>query len=261
LASAIETPAALGFDGDAEVGRGVELRPGVWQPPGTITDDDVQGARLWLKAFEMEDRPAEPGAVEKWIMMLIAGMNHSMTAETLGMRVSALAFAVMDRPGFCFTVDTQRQALGRFGFVPTSKELVDFCAEVEAAERTTAKRLGKVCDIGARRPGQEPRGGRIDVEASMRRCREKQQRENRELAEKLGVKPMDVAPRMPHETDREFGKRIHEQGRLMVAEGLRAVRRKPGAAPTRAEMDEARAGMPTPESAPAEREPEPEEIP
>jgi hypothetical protein len=251
LASAIETPSSLGFDGDAEVGHGVEMRPGVWKPPETITEDDLKGARLWLKAFEMEDQPAEPGAVEKWIMMLIAGMNHSMTADTLNMRVSALVFAVMDRPAFCFTVDTQRQAQAKFGFVPTSKELIDFCAAVEADERTTAKRLFKVCDTGARRPGRPGTEGKIDIEASMQRMRDKQAAENQELAKKLGVQPVRVAPRMLGETDREYGRRIALAAMRLCDEGTKALKRDV-AKLQRAKLDAAREAMNPKEPEPAE---------
>lgn len=65
----------------------------------------------------------------------------------------------------------------------------------------------------------------IDAEAVQARMRLRQVEERRQLAETLGVPPVDVAPRLPHETDREYGKRLAAEAMRLCDEGTRALRK------------------------------------
>lgn len=58
------------------------------------------------------------------------------------------------------------------------------------------------------------------------------------MAEKLKIQMPEPLPRMPGETDREFGKRLAQEAMRLCDEGTRALRRpgsKPPAEPTEQE--------------------------
>lgn len=235
------------------------MREGPWQPPATITEDDVVGARRYLQAFDAEDHPAQLGVIEKWLVSVCGGLNHAMDEGGLRLRMAALASAVDDRPTFCFTGETRRAAQRRFEHVPTAKELIDFFDGVEAEERRDVKRLFALIDIGPRRPGakRDDRAGprqRSDfrwsvdeAEKHAEHLREKQDRERRELAEILrrrdAAAGMAEAPLVPArafgESDLLYVARLAQHARERIDVGERSMRRDQAAA-KRAEMDAAR---------------------
>lgn len=222
---------------------------GTWKLPDEIPETVVAECRRWLASHEASSGYADEGRIKFWLLRLLGGLPGDPPAEVVSMKMAAYVFALGDKRAFVFDDSTLRLAMGRFKFWPSPAELIEFADEMESRVRRQAQRAQKVADTGARRPGTE---GKIDIESSMRRMREKQAAENLELAEKLGVKPSEPPPRLPGETDRQWGGRIYEQGLLMAVEGFKSVNRKPTAAPTAKELDEARAGMQPKEPEPAE---------
>jgi hypothetical protein len=233
---------------------------GTWALPDEIPETVVAECRRWLASHEAASGYANEGRIKFWLVRLLSGLPGDHSAETVELKMAAFIFALGDKRAFCFDDATLRLAMKRFKFWPSSAELIEFADDMESRVRQQARRAQKVADTGARRPGQQGTGGKIDIEASMRRMREKQERENRELAEKLGVKRMEPPPRLLGESDRAWGARIHEAGQRHVAEGLKALRRKPTAAPTAAELDAAREAMKPKQPEPAESA-EPEAVP
>lgn len=65
----------------------------------------------------------------------------------------------------------------------------------------------------------------IDADAMQARMRLRQVEERRQIAEKLRIPPVDVAPRLPRETDREYGKRLAQEAMRLCDEGTKALRR------------------------------------
>jgi hypothetical protein len=216
---------------------------GTWALPDEIPETVVAECRRWLASHDAASGYANEGRIKFWLVRLLSGLPGDHSAETVELKMAAFIFALGDKRAFCFDDTTLRLAMKRFKFWPSAAELIEFADDMEIRVRRQAARAQKIADTGARRPGQQGTGGKIDIEASERRMREKQAAENLELAEKLGVKPTEPPPRLPGETDRQWGRRIYEQGLLMAVEGFEAVSKAPTAAPTAAELDAAREAM------------------
>jgi hypothetical protein len=231
-AETLETPKVIRTTED---GASFEV-DGTWAPPDEIPETVVAECRRWLASHDASSGYADDGRIQHWLVRLLSGLPGNQSADDVRLKMAAYVFALGDKRAFCFDDATLRLAMKRFKFWPSAAELIEFADEMESRVRRQAQRAQKIADTGARRPGQQGTGGKIDIEASERRMRERQAAENLELAEKLGIKPTEPPPRLPGETDRQWGRRIYEQGLLMAVEGIKAV----GKAPTAAELDAAR---------------------
>lgn len=228
---------------DGNAGDGINLVPGVWNPPEHVSAEWAAAARLWMRAAEAEEEPVvAPKDLHKWLNALIGNMRlaGSMDAEDVDARIKMLSVAINERKAKHFTVDSLKLAWRRFGdFVPTAHQLMAFFDDLESTERTEAQRLMAVLDAAAR-PAQ-PRSPVVDVERSMALNREKWDRERAELIAAAGIEVPDIPPRMPHETDREYGVRLAEEAKRQCDIGGRALRREEARrrAPTADEMRKA----------------------
>jgi hypothetical protein len=248
LRKAIETPTAPGYGRDdkaVDAGGGINLVPGAWQPPERVTPEELAAARLWMQAYDAGSPTVAPRDLQRWLATLLGNLAKARDtgAEEIDMRVKMLALAIDDRPAKHFGKDALKLAWERFTFIPTAHELMEFFDEMESRERTDAQRLMAVLDAGSRPP--PPKVGPVDIEASMRRMRDKQAAENLELAEKLGIEPTEPPPRLLGETDGEYGGRLADLARQHIAAGEKALKR---------DAARRRAGLPTAEALDAARE-------
>jgi hypothetical protein len=246
LRDAVADKAELRFtENDGE--GGAQVRAGLWTVPPVISGDDLRDARLYVQAYEYDAVPAGPERVEDWLIALFNGKAHNMTPTSLAARAAAIAEGLEDFPRHCFTRESRKRARRLSDFIPTDKELIDFCELVDREEREVARRMMAILDAGARSaapprtaPGESPRQSaqwgwsseaeRMDHE---RYLREKRDRERSELAAIARAKaaeageelPPPPAPRLAHETDREFVTRMNEPLRKFLDAETEHMRR------------------------------------
>lgn len=233
LRAAISTPMVPGYGkDDSDAGGGINLVPGVWKPPSMPTPEELAAARLWMQVYNAEVAVVSEAALRKWLVTFVGNLvvGSGAAESDLDMRVKLLSIAVDERPAKHFTKESLKLAWERFQFVPTANELMKFFDELESDERTQAQRLMAVLDAGAKSP--PPKAPAMDVDESMRRHREKQDRERQELA--AIVKARDAAEggptwdRLPGENDEAFMGRIGAQRRSMLDKATRIMKRGPG---------------------------------
>lgn len=228
LKSAISTPMVPGYGrDDSDAGGGINLVAGVWTPPERPSAEDLAAARLWMQVYDAERAVVSPEALRKWLVTFVGNLVvGSGTAESdLDMRVKLLSAAVDEREAKHFTKESLKLAWDRFKFVPTANELMKFFDELESDERTQAQRLMAVLDAGSKPP--PPKAPAMDVDESIRRHRERQDRERQELAAivKQRFPQLSQWDRLPGETDLMFIDRIGEQRRKMQDGITRQMRR------------------------------------
>lgn len=198
---------------DSDKGSGINLVPGVWKPPEKVSAEWAAAARLWMQAYNVEPVPVSPRDLQRWLTALLGNLAKAGGAgrDEIDMRVKLLAAAVDDRASKHFSKDALKLAWQRFQFTPTANELMKFFDDLESDERTQAQRLMAVLDAGHKPP--PPKEPAMDVDESMRRHREKQERERRELAaivrERYG-EPPPMPERQPGENDDDFLARLKE---------------------------------------------------
>lgn len=231
---------------------------GAWALPDEIPETVVAECRRWLASHDASSGYADGGRIQHWLVRLLSGLPGNQSADDVRLKMAAYVFALGDKRAFVFDDATLRLAMGRFKFWPSAAELIEFADDMESRVRRQAQRAQKVADTGARRPGKQGTGGKIDTEASERRMRDKQERENREIAEKLGVGRVEAAARLPHESDREYGKRLALEAMRLCDEGTRALKRDV-AKLQRAKLDAAREAMDGRRDPSMPKQPEPTE--
>jgi hypothetical protein len=228
-------------------GAGLEVRAATWKVPAVISADDLREAREYVQHFTKFDHPTPGFEVEDWLMLLFDGKAHGMEPPALAARAAALAEAVEDYPPHCFTVETRKLARKRFRHIPTDYELAAFCEEIDQEEREVARRMMHILDAGHRTP---ERRGDDDRESPRQAAqwgwsspeerraheeylREARDRERIELAAIARAKaaeageelPPPPAPRLAHETDREFVTRMNEPVRAYLDAEAERMRR------------------------------------
>lgn len=232
---------------DSDAGGGINLVPGVWKPPENPTREELAAARLWMQVYDAEKATVSEVALRKWLVTfagnLVVGSGSS--ESELDMRVKLLSIAVDDRAAKHFTKESLKLAWDQFKFVPTANELMKFFDELEADERRDAQRLMAVLDAGHKPP--PPKAPAMDVDESMRRFREKQDRERQELAaivkQRAAAEGAPTWDRLPGESDNAYIDRIGDQRRKMqdkitrqMRSGAKVVKREAAPAPTTAQV-------------------------
>lgn len=240
------------YGGDDGLTGGGDFRAGKWIAPDWVDVRERDEARAALPAYQQMAGTAPAGTVIDFLNCLWVSTKH---AGDVSWDVVSKVYPRMLQqfPAWCWRPERLDQAGVSFTWFPSVAELAAFHEGERAAVQAEVDALRGVADAPTSRP---PGGGKIDIEASMRRMRDKQERENAEIREKLGIPPVDVAPRLPHETDREYGKRLAHEAMRLCDEGTRALKRDV-AKLQRAKLDAAREAMkprqPEPHE-PAERE-------
>lgn len=173
------------------VGDGAEtvIVAGVWEMPAVITEPMILEYRRWLDALRKCDAPAQDGRIRVWLSKLLFGLSGNFSEEMIRAKMSAFAFALADKPAFCFDDAVLRRAQKHFkSFWPSAGELIEFMERVEAETRVREDRAWKIINGGPRAAGapttKRPwaEGGSDDQREYLR---QKADRERRELAEIL----------------------------------------------------------------------------
>jgi hypothetical protein len=201
------------------LGEGAEtvVSPGVWKMPDVVTEPMVLEYRRWLDALRKVDAPAQDGRIRVWLSKLLFGLGGNHSEAMIQGKMGAFAFALADKPAFCFDDNTLRRAQKHFkSFWPSAGELIEFMETVEAEVRVKAERAWKVIDGGARAAGAPTtlrpwaEGGADD---NTRWNREQADRERRALAAIVEAKYGKMPP-MPvrelGESDNSFLDRLKE---------------------------------------------------
>jgi hypothetical protein len=212
-------------------GGDVRVVPGVWELPAVVTEPMIFEYRRWLDALGKCDAPAQDGRMRVWLSKLLFGLSGNFSEEMIRGKMSAYAFALADKPAFCFDDAVLRRAQKHFkSFWPSAGELIEFMERVEAETRIKAERAWKIIDGGPRAAGAAEPG----TDAAIQRHREKQDRERRELAAILAERDAaqgkhapdaETPRRMPGETDKQFVARLTEHTRAQITLGRRALKR------------------------------------
>jgi hypothetical protein len=206
----------VGYGGENGSPTGINLVPGIWEPPPQVTEDDLASARVWLHAYETETATVTPTECKKWLALLINGViKGSVYSERdLDLKVCTLAAAIDDRKAKHF-VDTLKPAWARFNYIPSAHELMVFFDELEAAERAEAQNLMAILDGGVKgasaRPGPQDKNftwSKAEAEAHGRRLYEEKAKERAEMMRALGAQPMPVPPRASDEDEKAYVKRL-----------------------------------------------------
>lgn len=217
-----------------DAGGGINLVPGVWEPPANPTAEELAAARLWMQAYDAKPDPVSDASLRKWLMTFLGNLavNSGNGEAEIEMRVKLLSVAVDERDTRHFTKESLKLAWQRFKFVPSAHELMAFFDELESLERCQAQRLMAVLDAGAKPP--TAKAAAMDVDESMRRHREKQDRERRELVAILAERDAaagkyaadaSTPARAPGESDRAYGIRLADHCRGQIAAGELALKR------------------------------------
>jgi hypothetical protein len=211
---------------------------GVWKPPAVVTEPMIFECRRWLDALRQCDATVQEGRIRVWLSRLLFGLSGNHSEDMIRAKLSSFAFALADKPAFCFDDGTLRWAQKHFkSFWPSAGELIEFMEKVEAEVRVKAERAWKVVDGGARSAGapttKRPwaKGG---AEDHAQYLRDKQDRERRELIEIMrdrdaaaGKFAADAAPpaRHPEETAKEYVHRLNAFTFAQIDEGAKARRK------------------------------------
>lgn len=224
----IQTPMIPGYgcdDSAVDRGGGANLVPGVWKPPDRVTAEEAAAARLWMQAYDTDDRTVSPRDLQRWLGTFLGNLakESGKTGEEIDTKIKMLGVAVDDRLSKHFTKESLKLAWEKFTFIPSAHELMVFFDELESRERTEAQRLMAVLDAAVKPPPQKLPG--VDVDESMRRFRERQDRERRELAAAIGMEVQPLPERYPLETEHDYCIRLAEEAKRRCDEGGRALKR------------------------------------
>ena len=262
------------------VDEGGEARvvPGVWKMPDVVTEPMILEYRRWLDALRKCDAPAQDGRIRVWLSKLLFGLSGNHSEEMIRAKMSAFAFALADKPAFCFDDAVLRRAQKHFkSFWPSAGELIEFMERVEAEVRVKAERAWKVVDGGPRAPGAKPpgrpwaQGGADDHREYLRQKADRERKElieimrDRDAAAGKFAPDAVVPPQEPGETGKAYVARLkaycHEQislgdkarrkdaeryrrGKELLAEEKaaqrRPVKKTPSPVSTEEQMDAAR---------------------
>lgn len=219
-------------------GGDVRVVPGVWEMPAVVTEPMILEYRRWLDALRKCDAPAQDGRIRVWLSKLLFGLSGNFSEEMIRAKMSAFAFALADKPAFCFDDAVLRRAQKHFkSFWPSAGELIEFMERVEAETRVKADRAWKIIDGGARAAGapttQRPwaEGG---AEDHAKRLRDKADRERRELAQILAERDAAAGKhaaeaRVPQqrrgESAGDYVTRLKDHAMAQISLGERALKR------------------------------------
>lgn len=195
-------------------GAAAEIRSGVWELPGTITEPMILECRRWLEALNKAEGIAQEGRIRTWLWKLLGGLSGNHTEETVRMKLASFTFALAEHPAYCFDDHVLRRAQRRFkSFWPSAGELIEFMDEYQAEIRVRAQRAFKMIDAGPRKPGERragkpwAQGGMEDHAAFLR---EKADRERKELIEIMRQRDAEAGRTVePGEWDRLSGEETH----------------------------------------------------
>lgn len=246
--------------------------PGVWKHPAVVTEPMILEYRRWLEALRKVDAPAQDGRIRVWLSKLLFGLSGNHSEEMIQAKMGAFAFALADKPAFCFDDGTLRRAQKHFkSFWPSAGELIEFMEGIEREARVKAERAWKVVDGGTRAAGA-PRTSRPWAEGGAEDhaeyLREKQDRERAELVEIMRDRDAaagkfaadaEVPARLPEETAKEYVKRLNKHTYEQISLGDKA-RRKDEERRIRAAEIDANAKTAKPVKRPTNPGPTPEQM-
>lgn len=230
----LETPKDVRTVGD---GEDCQVVPGVWKPPAVVTEPMILECRRWLEALNKCDGTAQDGRIRVWLSRLLFGLSGNHSEDMIRGKLSSFAFALADKPAFCFDDDTLRRAQKHFkSFWPSAGELIEFMEGIEGEIRVKAQRAYKIIDDGPRKAGAPPtrrpwaEGGAEDHAEYLR---EQADRERKELVEilrkrdeEIGRIPPEYTPeRLPGEGDKDYVGRVVAYTRDQLAKGDKLRRR------------------------------------
>jgi hypothetical protein len=231
----LATPKEVRTVGD---GAACEIVPGVWKPPAVVTEPMILECRRWIEALHKVDAPAQDGRIRVWLSKLLFGLSGNHSEDMINAKMGAFAFALADKPAFCFDDATLRRAQKHFkSFWPSAGELIEFMEGIEREVRVAAERAWKVMDGGPRAAGA-PRTRRPWAEGGAEDhaeyLREKADRERQELVEIM--RDRDAAAgkfaadtpmpeRDPEETAKEYVKRLNKHTYEQISLGDKARRK------------------------------------
>lgn len=212
--------------------------PGVWKHPPVVTEPMILECRRWLEAMQKCDAPAQDGRIRVWLSKLLFGLSGNHSEEMIQGKMGAFAFALADKPAFCFDDGTLRQAQKHFkSFWPSAGELIEFMERIEAEVRVKAERAWKLVDGGTRAAGA-PRTSRPwadgGAEDHAQYLREKQDRERAELVAIMAERDAaagkwaadePMPERDPEETAKEYVKRLKAYAHEQIDLGTKARRK------------------------------------
>jgi hypothetical protein len=113
----------------------------------------VVECRRWLASYDQASGPAQDGVIRHWLVRLLPGLAGDRTADDIRLSLASFAFALADKPSYCFDDRSLRRAMKHFKrFYPTAGELIEFMDRIEAEGREDARRVWAMVDIGVRRP-------------------------------------------------------------------------------------------------------------
>jgi hypothetical protein len=217
LQVALKPPAVVGYGGEEGSPTGINLVPGIWEPPTVVTEDDLASARVWLHAYETEKATVAETDCKKWLATLVNGVVKGMaySERDLDLKICTLAAAIDDRAAKHFGKDALKLAWARFNYIPSAHELMGFFDDLEAAERAEAQNLMKILDGGvkgaASRPSPQDRNftwSKAEAEAHGRRLYEEKAKECAEMMRILGADQHPVPPRASDEDEKAYVKQL-----------------------------------------------------
>lgn len=214
---------------DGMSSAGADFRDGVWDQPEWVDQRDRDEAAKALPAYEAMLKPTTHERIRDFLLMLWNATKH--TSEMTWEAVERVYPMMLDaHPGWCFRPERLKlAAMHAFTWFPSVQELVAFMEPDRQAILQRVEALRKVSEC----PTSPPKNAPIDVDESMRRHREKQDRERRELVEIMrqrdlaeGRVPLDtsVPERAPLETDKDYVSRVMGVIRGRIDDGARARR-------------------------------------
>lgn len=212
--------------------------PGVWKTPSVVTEPMILECRRWLEALNKCDATAQDGRIRVWLSRLLFGLSGNHSEEMIQGKMGAFAFALADKPAFCFDDDTLRRAQKHFkSFWPSAGELIEFMETVEAEVRVKAERAWKIINDGPRAAGapttKRPwaEGGAEDHAKYLREKQDRQRQEDfailrdRDAAAGKFAPETKVPPQQRGETAGDYVKRLNAYTMEQIDIGERALKR------------------------------------
>jgi hypothetical protein len=245
----LETPKEVQTLGD---GEDCQVVPGVWKPPPVVTEPMILECRRWLEALNKCDATAQDGRIRVWLSRLLFGLSGNHSEDMIRGKLSSFAFALADKPAFCFDDDTLRRAQKHFkSFWPSAGELIEFMEGIEGEIRVKAQRAWKIIDDGPRKAGAPPtrrpwaEGGSEDCERWNREEDDAKRKELAAMVEARYGKPPPAPARLPGEDEKAYVARLC---RHMNAELDQATKQMKGGLRARPKGPDKPAPPPTPEA-------------
>lgn len=209
-----------GTDEDRRTGGG-QFRAGVWDPPEFVDARDRDEAKAILPKFDTLLRPASPERIREFLLFLWNSTKHQSDMDWQAV-ASVYPMMLDSHPSWCFRPERLKLAAQTaFEWFPSVAEL---CAFMEPDRQDILERvegLRRVVDT----PTTPPKGGTVDVDESIRRFRERQDRERAELRAAAGIDLPPPLPRAEGESDRDYGTRLAAEAKRQCEAGGRALKR------------------------------------